>query len=270
MDASGTFPVRSHRASASLASSRASCDLAPVGADKRQGIQRGGSHGLLVALVGHPAALQRVFLGGIPVPGPALQLAEVIQQERQRSLVPTVERVPVAVGQLQPRLVQPVAPFEDEPRDQGRVEHRKSPDRLFGRLRPRAPRPGPAGPAVRRGPGGTRTGRCGPASAPSDADRRPAQPSAATPSPSGRRQAGRRPPAGRTQVPVPHAHRAPGRLGLRRPPGGTSSQRAASRCGGSGSWPAGASSDARRGPAGQAARAHWMSSWLRAMSPARK
>ena len=113
-ETTGTFPVCSHRASASAREFPGLGYLAPVGADQGQGVQRRGPHGLLAALVGHPAALQRVFLGGIPVPGPALELAEVVQQERQRCLVPAVERVPVLAGQHRPRLVQPVAPFEDQ------------------------------------------------------------------------------------------------------------------------------------------------------------
>ena len=55
----------------------------------------------------------------IPVAGPALQLAEVVQQERERRLVAVVHSVLVTAGQLHPRFVQPVAPLEDEPQRPG-------------------------------------------------------------------------------------------------------------------------------------------------------
>ena len=50
------------------------CLLHPalVGADQGEGIERGWPHALLVAFLGHPATLQRVFLSDIPVSSPAL------------------------------------------------------------------------------------------------------------------------------------------------------------------------------------------------------
>ena len=106
---------------------------APVGADKRQCVQSSRSHRQLVAFIGHAAALQRVFLCRIPVPSPALELTEVIQQERQRRLFATVKRLPMSVGQASSCLVEPVTPFKDDSRSQRWVEHREAPDWLLAR-----------------------------------------------------------------------------------------------------------------------------------------
>jgi hypothetical protein len=96
---------------------------------------------VLAALVGHTACLQRVFLGDIPVPGPALELAEVIEQEGYRCLVSAVDPISVPVGQPGPCLIEPVGPFQDESCDQGRVEPRKTYERR--RTRRGIERPGP-------------------------------------------------------------------------------------------------------------------------------
>src|SRR5215467_7197657 len=85
---------------------------------------------MLPALLGHPAALQRVLLGSIPVPGPALELTEVIQQEWERRLVAALKCLPVLVGQSEPRLAELVAPFEDESSDQSGTEQQHARDRL--------------------------------------------------------------------------------------------------------------------------------------------
>ena len=186
--------------------------LAPVGADEGQGVQRGGSHGALAALVGDPARLQRVFLGGVPVPGPALELAEVVEQEGQRCLVSAFDAVPVLVGQPGPGLVEPVAPLQEESPGQGRIEPRQAGQSSGARRCVERLGPVQQVQSVRRGPGGTRRRRPGRASARSGAGRPRARPTGATPSPGGRQRGSRRPRTGRTRVPARRARTGPGHL----------------------------------------------------------
>jgi hypothetical protein len=89
-----------------------------------------------------------------------------------------------------------------------------------------------AGPAVCRDLGETRRPRPWRASAPAGGGRMFARPTAATPSPAGKRREGHRPLAGPTPVPALHARTGPARPGPPPPPGGTYARRAASHSGG--------------------------------------
>ena len=159
----------------------------PGARGRGQGVQRGGSHGLLVALVGHPAASSAYSSAASQFPAQHSSSLKWYSRNGSDASSPRSSACRYRSASLSRASSSRSHHFQDHSRDQGL-------DRASAGARPaprpltrRAPRPCRAGPAGRRCPGGTRRRRPGRASAPPGPGRLLARPSEAMPSPSGRR-----------------------------------------------------------------------------------